>query len=71
MTEIEKKSSFKYSIRKIKYLSFAIITTGLVFKTNHWPGANALIIAGGLTLSIVFILTAFSEPSNNGDEPTL
>ena len=71
MTEIEKKSGFKYLIRKIKYLSYAIITTGIVFKTNHWPGATALIIAGGLTLSIVFIITAFGEPSNNSDEPIL
>ena len=71
MTEIEKKSGFKYLIRKIKYLSYAIITTGIVFKTNHWPGATALIIAGGLTLSIVFILIAFSEPSSNSDEPIL
>jgi hypothetical protein len=71
MTEIEKKSSFKCLIRKIKYLSFAIITTGVVFKTNHWPGSTALIIAGGLTLSLVFIITAFGDPSNNSEEAIL
>jgi hypothetical protein len=54
-------------LHKIKYLCYSIITIGIVFKTNYWPGATALIIAGGLTLSVVFLIYAFGNSSTDNN----
>lgn len=48
-------------MHRVKYISLALITIGVVFKTNHWEGSSALIIAGGLSLSAVFIISAFGN----------
>ncbi len=48
-------------MHRVKYISLALITLGVVFKTNHWEGSSALIIAGGLSLSAVFIISAFGN----------
>jgi hypothetical protein len=48
-------------MHRVKYISLALITLGVVFKTNHWEGASALIIAGGLSLSAVFIIAALAN----------
>jgi hypothetical protein len=68
MSKFENSLAFKRLLHKIKYLSYAFITVGIVFKINHWEGSSVLIIAGGLTLSAIFVITAFSVPE---DESTI
>ena len=58
-------------LHKLKYVSFSIITTRALFKIYHWPGADVLILAGGLTLSIVFMITAFGTPPSQNDDTTI
>jgi len=58
-------------LHKLKYVSFSILTLGALFKFFHWPGANALVLAGGLTLSIVFLIYAFVNPSSQNNEPLI
>lgn len=58
-------------LHKLKYASFSIITIGALFKMYHWPGANALILAGGFILSIVFMITAFGNPPSQNDDTTI
>lgn len=42
-------------------LGAAIVILGALFKIMHWPGANAMLITGLITESLVFTVSAF-EP---------
>lgn len=60
-TETDNLIRFKnfYSMKKVLKLS-GMLTAGLtvagaIFKTMHWPGAGILILAGGLSFSLVFL----------------
>lgn len=37
------------------YLSIACVTTGLVFKLQHWTGAGIMLVLGAFLLNIIFL----------------
>jgi len=42
-------------------LGAAVVILGALFKIMHWPGGNAMLIAGLITEALVFTISAF-EP---------
>jgi hypothetical protein len=57
-----------YAMKKIMIISgitaAATFITGSVFKIMHWPGANALIILGMITSSLIFLPIFFLFKKN-------
>lgn len=45
----------------------AIVIFGALFKIMHWPGANAMLIAGMSTETVIFFLSAFEPPHKEWD----
>lgn len=45
----------------------AVVIFGALFKIMHWPGANAMLIAGMSTETIIFFLSAFEPPHKEWD----
>lgn len=45
----------------------AVVIIGALFKIMHWPGANAMLIAGMGTETIIFFLSAFEPPHKEWD----
>jgi gliding motility-associated protein GldL len=41
----------------------AIVIIGALFKLQHWPGANAMLIAGLGTEAAIFAVSAFDPPT--------
>jgi hypothetical protein len=69
LKEIEEETilllTFKnyYKMKKTMFISGAItgfsLISGSIFKLMHWPGANALLILGIITLSLIFLPLVF------------
>jgi gliding motility-associated protein GldL len=45
----------------------AVVIIGALFKINHWPGADIMLIAGMGTETIIFFLSAFEPPHKEWD----
>ena len=45
----------------------SVVIFGALFKIMHWPGANAMLIAGMSTETIIFFLSAFEPPHKEWD----
>ncbi len=41
----------------------AVVIIGALFKLQHWPGANAMLIAGLGTEALIFAISAFDSPT--------
>ena len=49
------------NMKKLQYLSIAILCIGALFKNWHAPGANFLISAGLIGIALYYIILAFSN----------
>ncbi len=45
----------------------AVVIVGALFKIMHWPGANAMLIAGMGVEGVIFFLSAFEPPHKEWD----
>ena len=45
----------------------AVVIVGALFKLQHWPGANEMLIVGLLTEAAIFALSAFEAPEKDLD----
>ncbi|MBF01740.1 MAG: gliding motility protein GldL [Flavobacterium sp.] len=45
----------------------AVVIVGALFKLQHWPGANLMLIVGLLTEAAIFALSAFDAPEKDLD----
>ena len=45
----------------------SVVIFGALFKIMHWPGANAMLIAGMSTETLIFFLSAFEPPHKEWD----
>lgn len=45
----------------------AVVIVGALFKLQHWPGANLMLIVGLLTEAAIFALSAFDAPERDLD----
>ena len=45
----------------------AVVIVGALFKIMHWPGANAMLIAGMSVEGVIFFLSAFEPPHKEWD----
>ena len=45
----------------------AVVIVGALFKLQHWPGANLMLIIGLLTEAAIFALSAFDAPEKDLD----
>ena len=52
---------FKNIMAKLYGIGAAVVIAGALFKIMHWPGANAMLIAGMGTEVLIFVVSAF-EP---------
>ncbi|QMU31598.1 hypothetical protein HUW48_17240 [Adhaeribacter radiodurans] len=43
------------------YIAASLVTTGLLFKLNHWPGATILLVLGIALLNLGFLPLYFYE----------
>lgn len=43
-------------------LTVLLLLSGSLFKTNHWPGANILLMVGGITGVLLFVMLLYSIP---------
>lgn len=45
-------------MRKILYLSFAVLVLGILFKLFHYPGGSIIVIIGSSTMGMIFFILA-------------
>ena len=53
---------FKNFMSKLYGFGAAVVILGALFKINHYPGANFMLIAGMGTEAIIFFFSAFERP---------
>lgn len=59
-----KNGTFVYS-KYVKFLnlSFALFIVAVLFKVQQWPGANIMLMAFPLVVTVIYALWFFSKPS--------
>jgi len=60
------KSSKKF-MNMVYGLGAAVVILGALFKIMHWPGGNAMLIAGLITEALVFTISAFEPVDDDLD----
>ena len=65
----KKERSFIYDVLmpKVYGLGAAVVIIGALFKIQHWPGADVMLIAGLGTEAIIFALSAFQPQPHDPD----
>jgi len=62
----------KNKIYILGLVSVILLICGTIFKTNHWPGANILLILGIFTLCVLFLpIAVISSYKDGGKKKTL
>ncbi len=59
---IVRSKGFKNFMTKLYGLGAAVVILGALFKINHYPGADLMLIVGLLTESFIFFFSAFEPP---------
>ncbi len=59
---IVRSKGFKNFMTKLYGIGAAIVILGALFKINHYPGADLMLIVGLLTESFIFFFSAFEPP---------
>ena len=59
---IVRSKGFKNFMTKLYGLGAAVVILGALFKINHYPGADLMLIVGLLTEAFIFFFSAFEPP---------
>ena len=59
---IVRSKGFKNFMTKLYGLGAAVVILGALFKINHYPGADIMLIVGLLTEAFIFFFSAFEPP---------
>ncbi len=59
---IVRSKGFKNFMTKLYGLGAAVVILGALFKINHYPGADLMLIVGLLTEAVIFFFSAFEAP---------
>ncbi|MBB6609790.1 gliding motility protein GldL [Pontibacter sp. Tf4] len=65
----KKERSFVYDVLmpKVYGIGAAVVIIGALFKIQHWPGADVMLIAGLGTEAVIFFLSAFQPQPHDPD----
>ncbi len=59
--------AWKNFMAKLYGIGAAVVIIGALFKIQHWPGANAMLIVGLGTEAFIFFFSAFEPPHEDPD----
>ena len=62
INEVVKSRGFKNFMAKLYGIGAAVVIIGALFKINHYPGANEMLIVGLGTEALIFFFSAFEPP---------
>ena len=62
-----RSKGYKNFMAKLYGWGAAVVIIGALFKINHWPGGEVLLIIGMGTESVIFFLSAFEPPRKEWD----
>lgn len=62
LNNIVKSRGFKNFMAKLYGIGAAVVILGALFKINHYPGADIMLVIGLTTESIIFFFSAFEPP---------
>ena len=64
---IVRSKGYKNFMAKLYGWGAAVVIIGALFKINHWPGGEILLIIGMGTETVIFFLSAFEPPHKEWD----
>ncbi len=67
LKEIVQTSGWKNFMAKLYGWGASVVIIGALFKINHYPGANLMLILGLSTEAIIFFFSAFEPPHEEPD----
>lgn len=56
-----KNKTMKKTVFILGYISLVVISTGFLFKLQHWPGANVMTATGILFLNFIYLPLLFID----------
>ncbi len=62
INRLVRTNGYKNFMAKLYGWGAAVVIVGALFKILHWPGANAMLMVGMFTESVIFFLSAFEPP---------
>ncbi len=62
ISNIVRSKGFKNMMAKLYGLGAAVVILGALFKINHYPGADEMLIVGLVTEAVIFFFSAFEPP---------
>ena len=62
LTKLTSSRGFKNFMSKLYGWGAALVILGALFKINHYPGANLMLVIGMGTEAIIFFFSAFEAP---------
>lgn len=62
ISNIVRSKGFKNLMAKLYGLGAAVVILGALFKINHYPGADEMLIVGLVTEAVIFFFSAFEPP---------
>jgi len=57
-----KRRGFRQFMAKLYGLGASVVILGALFKINHYPGADIMLVIGLSTEAIIFFFSAFEPP---------
>ena len=62
LSTIVRSKGFKNVMAKLYGIGASVVILGALFKINHYPGADIMLIVGLLTEAVIFFFSAFEPP---------
>ena len=62
MKNLVRSKKFKNFMSKLYGWGASVVIVGALFKINHYPGANTMLIIGLSTEALIFFFSAFEPP---------
>ncbi len=62
ISSIVRSKGFKNVMAKLYGIGASVVILGALFKINHYPGADVMLIVGLLTEAVIFFFSAFEPP---------
>ncbi len=62
LSSIVRSKGFKNVMAKLYGIGASVVILGALFKINHYPGADIMLIVGLLTEAVIFFFSAFEPP---------
>ncbi|MCR4658980.1 MAG: gliding motility protein GldL [Bacteroidales bacterium] len=67
LDNLVRSKAYKNFMAKLYGWGAAVVIIGALFKINHWPGGEILLIIGMGTETVIFFLSAFEPPHKEWD----